>query len=68
MAKPRHVYPTDLTDTEWEQIAQYLPAKSAAGAPRTIAWREILIGIFYLVKNGCNWRSLPRNNIIALDI
>jgi putative transposase len=61
MAKPRQVYPTDLNDTEWEQIAQYLPAKSPTGAPRTIAWREILNGIFYVVKNGCTWRSLPHD-------
>jgi putative transposase len=61
MAKPRKAYPTDLNDTEWEHIAQYLPAKSSSGAPRRIAWREILNGIFYVVKNGCTWRSLPHD-------
>jgi putative transposase len=61
MTKSRQAYPTDLNDTEWEQIAQYLPEKSPTGAPRTIAWREILNGIFYVVKNGCTWRSLPHD-------
>jgi putative transposase len=61
MTKSRQAYPTDLNDTEWEHIAQYLPAKCSTGAPRTIAWREILNGIFYVVKNGCTWRSLPHD-------
>jgi len=61
MTKSREAYPTDLNDTEWEYIAQYLPAKCSTGAPRTIAWREILNGIFYVVKNGCTWRSLPHD-------
>jgi putative transposase len=61
MTKPREAYPTDLNDTEWEHIAQYLPAKCPTGAPRTVAWREILNGIFYVVKNGCTWRSLPHD-------
>jgi putative transposase len=61
MTKSRQAYPTDLNDTEWEHIAQYLPSKSSTGAPRTVAWREILNGIFYVVKNGCTWRSLPHD-------
>lgn len=61
MTKSRQAYPTDLNDTEWEHIAQYLPAKCPTGAPRTVAWREILNGIFYVVKNGCTWRSMPHD-------
>lgn len=61
MTKPRQVYPTDLNDIEWAQIVQYLPEKSVRGAPRQVPWREILNGIFYVVKNGCGWRSLPHD-------
>jgi putative transposase len=61
MTKSRKAYPTDLNDTEWEYIAQDLPGKCSTGAPRTIGWREILDGIFYVVKNGCTWRSLPHD-------
>ena len=61
MTKPREAYPTDLNDTEWEQIVQDMPPKSQTGAPRTVPWREILDGIFYVVKNGCTWRSLPHD-------
>ena len=61
MTKSRQAYPTDLNDIEWEHIAQYLPSKCPTGAPRQVAWREILNGIFYVVKNGCTWRSLPHD-------
>lgn len=61
MTKPRKVYPTDLNDTEYALIAPYLPEKSLRGAPRQVPWREILDGIFYVVKNGCGWRGLPHD-------
>lgn len=61
MTNLREAYPTDLNDTEWMQIAQYLPEKKTTGAPRKVPWREILNGIFYVVKNGCTWRNLPHD-------
>jgi putative transposase len=61
MIKPRHIYPTDMNDNEWAQIAQYLPKTKTTGRPRRYAWREVLNGIFYIVKNGCVWRALPHD-------
>jgi putative transposase len=61
MTKPTQTYPTDLNDTEWMQIAQYLPSAKTTGRPRQYPWREILNGIFYIVKNGCVWRALPHD-------
>jgi len=31
------------------------------GRPRKYSWREILNGVFYVVKNGCVWRALPHD-------
>lgn len=59
MTKSQQGYPTDLNDTEWTQIAPYLPKPSATGAPRKHSWRTILNAMFYVVKNGCVWRALP---------
>jgi len=42
-------------------IAPYLPEPKTTGRPREIAWREILNGLFYIVKNGCTWRALPHD-------
>jgi putative transposase len=59
MTKSQQGYPTDLNDTEWAQIAPYLPAASSTGAPRKHNWRSLLNAMFYVVKNGCVWRALP---------
>ena len=61
MTKSNQAYPTDLNDTEWAQIAPYLPEPKSSGRPREIPWREIMNGIFYMVKNGCVWRALPHD-------
>jgi putative transposase len=61
MTKPKQAYPTDLNDTEWMQIAPYLPEPKVTGRPREIPWREIMNGMFYMVKNGCVWRALPHD-------
>lgn len=51
-------YSTDLTDLEWEIIEPLLPKKKVTRPP---SWskRTILNGIFYQLKNGCNWGDLP---------
>jgi putative transposase len=56
----RH-YPSDLTDAQWQLIADILdpPPKSLAGRQPTIPRREILDAILYVVREGCRWRSLP---------
>ena len=61
MTKSNQAYPTDLNDTEWAQIAPYLPGPKPRGRPREVLWREIMNGMFYVVKNGCVWRALPHD-------
>ena len=52
-------YQTDLTDAEWAVIAPYLPGERATGRPRSWPMREIINGIFYVMRAGCPWRLLP---------
>lgn len=59
--QPRQVYPTDLNDNEWNVIAPLMPKASKTGRPRLHCWREILNAIFYIGKNGCQWRGLPHD-------
>lgn len=61
MTKSQQGYPTDLNDTEWAQIAPYLPEPCRTGAPRKHPWRSLLNAMFYVVKNGCVWRALPHD-------
>jgi len=52
-------YQTDLTDAEWRVIAPHLPKPCATGRPREWPMREIVNGIFYVMRAGCAWRLLP---------
>ena len=52
-------YQTDVTDEEWHMIGPYLPAAKSMGRPRAWPMREIINGIFYVMRSGCPWRLLP---------
>lgn len=54
----RVTYPSDLSDAEWSQLAPLLPP-AATGRPQTRDLREIVDGIFYVLRTGCQWRYLP---------
>ena len=54
-------YQTDLTDAEWLVIAPHLPKPCATGRPREWPMREIINGIFYVMRAGCPWRLLPND-------
>ena len=58
---PRQAYPTDLTDTEWKLIQPYVPEAKPGGRREEYLKREILNGIFYLLRSGCSWRMLPHD-------
>ena len=52
-------YQTDLTDAEWVVIEPHLPPAHGTGRPRSWPMREIVNGIFYVMRAGCPWRFLP---------
>jgi putative transposase len=57
----RKAYQSDLSDAEWACIQPHLPVPNPGGRPRVHALREILDGVFYLVRSGCAWRLLPHD-------
>ena len=59
--QPRKPYPSDLTDSQWGLIASLIPPPKYGGRKRTVDIREILNGIFFLLKTGCTWNSLPHD-------
>jgi putative transposase len=61
MTKSRKAYPTDLNDTEWNVIKQYMPEEPSTGRPREHPWREILNAILYVLRSGGSWRLLPHD-------
>ena len=63
MCPVRAVYPSDLTDAQWERVAPIFPAPNpnGRGRPRKASYREILNSILYLTRSGCAWRLLPHD-------
>jgi len=56
----KQLYPTDLTDSQWNLIKEYLPPAKPGGRPRTLDLRMVINALFYVLKTGCQWRMLPR--------
>jgi putative transposase len=57
----RKPYPSDLSDAEWELIKPLLPSPKGFGHPVEADFREILNGIFYVQRTGCQWEMLPHD-------
>src|SRR6187401_2607204 len=58
--KERKAYPTDLKDKEWAILEALLP-KARTGRPRQHKERELMNGIWYVLRTGCSWRMLPHD-------
>jgi len=58
MTKFNQTYPTDLKYTEWQLIMEFFPSYEM-GRPRKWEPRQIMNGILYVNRTGCQWRMLP---------
>jgi putative transposase len=54
------IYPTDLTDEQWQAISRLIPPAKPGGRPREVNIRQVLNGLFYIARTGCAWRMLPK--------
>ena len=57
----RRPYDTDLSDAEWDRLQPLVPSPKSCGRPAKHARREILNGIFYVVRSGAAWKLLPHD-------
>ncbi len=48
-------YPTNVSNSQWQFISKFLDTQRS----RKYDLREVINGILYLVKTGCQWRMLP---------
>ena len=57
-------YSSSLTDAEWEilkpLLPEFLPPKNKT-MPLIWSYRELIDGMLYRLKNGCNWEDLPKD-------
>ena len=60
----RKKYPTDISNNGWKELKGLLPqpksTKENGGRP-AIPQREIINGIFYVIKTGCSWSCMPHD-------
>ncbi|MDR2391090.1 MAG: transposase [Planctomycetota bacterium] len=59
----RQRYDTDLTDGEWAIFEKTMREirKSPMGRKPGIPRREVVNGILYRLRTGCQWRNLPHD-------
>ena len=56
-------FATDLTDALWALLEPLLPPPKrpqGAGRPRSVSLRQVINGLLYLERTGCQWRLLPK--------
>jgi putative transposase len=52
----KNTYQKFLTDEQFQEIERFFPTPRK---PRKIPLRQCLEGIFYVLSEGCRWRSMP---------
>lgn len=57
----RNPYPSDLTDEQWKLLEPMIPLEKWGGRTRSVNMREVVNGILYLNRTGCQWRAIPRD-------
>jgi transposase len=55
----RKVYPSDVTDEEWEFVLPYLSLMTQDAPQRSHDLREVFNALRWLVRSGAPWRYLP---------
>lgn len=53
-------YPSSLTDAEWALLAPVFD-NAKTGRPPKYPRRDVLDGIFYILRSGAPWRMLPKD-------
>lgn len=51
-----------IPDALWERIKPLLPVykRSCKGGRPRLELRNVVIGIFYVLRTGCQWKAMPR--------
>ena len=55
----RKTYPSDITREQFETIRPLLESARKKTKPRNIDLYDVVCGMLYVLKTGCQWRALP---------
>ena len=50
-----------MTDLQWQAIRYQIPGERWGGRTRSVDMREVVNGILYLNRTGCQWRAIPHD-------
>ena len=57
--KKRQVYPSDISQEQFEKIRELLENHKKRTKPREVDLYEVFCGVLYVLKSECQWRMLP---------
>jgi transposase len=57
----RKYYPSDVSREQFDKIEPILLSARKSTRPRTLELYEVFCAVLYLLKSGCQWRSLPND-------
>lgn len=55
------MYPSDITERQFEKIRPILESARKRTRPRVIDLLDAFNAVLYVVNTGCQWRSLPKD-------
>ena len=58
--KSELTYPSDITREQFEPIRELLESARKRTKPRTVDLWAVFNAVLYVLKEGCRWRSLPK--------
>lgn len=53
-------YPSNLTEAQWSLIKEHFDTGNY-GKSRKHSQRDLVNGVLYIIKTGCQWRFLPKD-------
>ena len=57
----RQPYPSDVSRERFETIREFLESTRKITKPRAVDLYDVFRAVLYVLKEGCRWRSLPRD-------
>jgi putative transposase len=54
------IYDSDVTDAQWEALEPHVKKRKRRGPKSRTDLRQVVNGIFYRLRTGCQWRMLPK--------
>ena len=60
----RKTYPSDISREQFELIREDLENYKRKTKPREVDLYDVFCGLLYVLKNGCQWRMVPKRWVV----